>query len=136
MLTVLACTRFPPTVHAWRNLLIAITGFGVATVVFGISTNFWLSMVALFLTGAFDSVSVVIRGTILQVMPPDHLRGRVLSVNSIFVTSSNEIGAFESGVAAQLLGTVPSVVIGGSITLLIVAWVWTKSKALFDVKLV
>lgn len=136
MLTVLACTRFPPTHNAWRNLLIAIAGFGVATLVFAVSTNFALSLFALFLTGAFDSISVVIRGTILQVMPPDHLRGRVLSVNSIFVTSSNELGAFESGVAAQLLGTVPSVVIGGSITLLIVAWVWLRSRELFKVRLV
>lgn len=136
MLTVLACTRFPPTGHAWRNLLVSIAGFGIATLVFAVSKIFWLSILALFLTGAFDSVSVVIRGTILQVMPPDHLRGRVLSVNSIFVTSSNELGAFESGVAAQLLGTVPSVVIGGSMTLLIVAWVWLRSKDLFGVKLV
>jgi MFS family permease len=136
ILTVLICTRFPPARHAWRNLLIAVAGFGIATLVFALSKIFWLSVLALFLTGAFDSISVVVRGTILQVLPPDHIRGRVLSVNSIFLAGSNELGAFESGVAAQLLGTVPSVLIGGGITLAIVAFVWTRSKELFKVKLI
>lgn len=135
LLTLLACTRYPPTRHAWRNLLIAVAGFGVATLVFGLSRNLVLSVAALFLTGAFDSISVVIRGTILQMLPPDHLRGRVISVNSIFVTTSNELGAFESGVAAQLLGTVPSVVAGAGVTLLVVFWVWRRSKALYGVQL-
>ena len=135
MLTVLICTRYPPTRHAWRNLLIAVGGFGVAVLVFGLSRNFWLSSAALFASGAFDSISVVIRGTILQVMPPDHLRGRVLSVNSIFISSSNEIGAFQAGLSASIFGATRSVLIGGSITLMIVGWVWRRSKTLFDVKL-
>ncbi len=135
MLTLLACTRYPPTRHAWRNLLIAVAGFGVMTLLFALSKLFWLSLVALFLTGAFDSISVVIRGTILQIMPPDHLRGRVVSVNSIFLAASNELGAFESGLAARLMGTVPSVIFGGSLTLLTVLYVWRRSKALFAVKL-
>ncbi len=135
LLTLLACTRYPPTRHAWRNLLIAVTGFGVATLVFGLSRNMTLSLVALFLTGAFDSISVVIRGTVLQMLPPDHLRGRVISVNSIFVTTSNELGAFESGVAAQLLGTVPSVLAGAAVTLVVVFWVWRRSKDLYSVQL-
>jgi MFS family permease len=135
VLTVLACTRYPPTRHAWRNLLIAVAGFGVATLLFAWSKIFWLSLAALFLTGAFDSISVVIRGTILQIMPPDHLRGRVVSVNGIFLAASNELGAFESGLAARLLGTVPSVILGGSLTLLIVLYVWRRSKQLFAVKL-
>ncbi len=134
MLTVLVCTRHPPTHHAWRNLLIAVTGFGVGTLVFGVSNVFWLSVVALFAIGAFDSISVVVRNTIMQSMVPDHLRGRVLSVNSIFVTTSNELGAFESGTAAQLLGTVPSVVAGGVLTLLTVFYVWRRSRDLFDVR--
>jgi hypothetical protein len=136
MLTLLVCTRHPPTRHAWRNLLIAVTGFGVAILLFALSKIFWLSVAALFLTGIFDSVSVVIRGTILQIMPPDHLRGRVVSVNGIFLAASNELGAFESGVAARLLGTVPSVVLGGALTLLTVLYVWRRSKPLFAVKLV
>jgi MFS family permease len=136
MLTLLITAYWHPAKgHAWRNLLWSVFGFGAATIVFAISENFWLSAAMLFATGACDSVSVVIRGTILQVMPPDHLRGRVQSVNSIFVTTSNELGAFESGVAAKLMGTVPSVLFGGVMTLVTVAWIWRKSKALFAVRL-
>lgn len=136
LLTIVACAYVPPLGRAWRNLLLAVLGFGVATLVFGASDSFWLSCAALFLTGAFDSVSVVIRNTILQVIPPDHLRGRVQSVNSIFVSASNELGAFESGVAARLLGTVRSVLVGGAVTLGVVAWMWKRSRELFAVKLV
>lgn len=135
MLTVLVCTRHSPTHQAWRNLLIAVGGFGVAILAFGLSRNFWLSAAALFASGAFDSISVVIRSTILQVMPPDHLRGRVLAVNSIFISSSNEIGAFQAGLSAHVFGATRSVLIGGSITLLIVGYVWRKSKALLMVRL-
>jgi len=135
MLTVLACTRYPPTQRAWRNLLIAVAGFGVSVLVFGVSRIFWLSAVALFLSGAFDSISVVIRGTILQVLPPDHLRGRVLAVNSIFISSSNEIGAFQAGLSASIFGATRSVLIGGVITLLIVGGVWRRSRQLFTVRL-
>jgi MFS family permease len=134
MLTVLVCTRHPPTRHAWRNLLIAVTGFGIGTLVFGASKLFWLSAAALFAVGAFDSISVVIRNTIMQSMVPDHLRGRVMSVNGIFITTSNELGAFESGTAAQLLGTVPSVIVGGVLTLLTVLYVWRRSEDLFEVR--
>ncbi len=135
VLTIFATAYFTPTRNAWRNMLIAVAGFGVATLVFAVSTNFWLSVLMLFLTGAFDAISVVIRQTILQVVPPDHMRGRVISVNSVFISSSNEIGAFESGVAAKLLGTVPSVLLGGGLTMVIVTWVWLRSKELFGVKL-
>lgn len=135
VLTLLLCAWFPPTRRAWRNLLWVIAGFGLATLVFALSKSFWLSMFALFLTGAFDSVSVVIRSTILQVMPPDHLRGRVQAVNSVFLSCSNEIGAFESGLAARLVGAVPSVVFGAGMTLSIVAGVWARSGKLFAVNL-
>lgn len=135
ILTIFGTTFISPTNKAWRNMIIAVTGFGLATVVFALSTNFILSVVMLFLTGAFDSISVVIRQTILQVIPPEHMRGRVVSVNSIFVTSSNEIGAFESGVAASLFGTVPSVVLGGGVTLLIIFIVFLRSKELINLKL-
>ena len=135
MLTLLLTAYWHPArSNAWRNLLWSVVGFGVATLVFAVSRNFWLSAAMLFFTGAFDSVSVVIRGTILQLMPPDHLRGRVQSVNSIFVTTSNELGAFESGVAAKLMGTVPSVIFGGVMTLVTVAWIWRRSRELFAVK--
>ncbi|NBA88750.1 MFS transporter [Emticicia sp. CRIBPO] len=136
VLTMFAAAYFPPTDKAWRNMLLAVAGFGVATLVFALSSHFIISVVALFFTGAFDSISVVIRQTILQVLPPDNMRGRVSSVNSIFVSTSNELGAFESGVAAKLLGTVNSVVFGGAMTLLVVGYIYSQSKGLFSIKLV
>ncbi len=117
MVTVLLCTRYPPMFKAWRNLLIAVAGFGVSILVFGFSRSLWLSAAALCASGAFDSISVVIRGTILQMMPPDHLRGRVLAVNSIFISSSNELGAFQAGTSAAIFGATRSVLIGGTIEL-------------------
>ena len=93
--------------------------FGVCILIFAISKNFWLSFAALFISGLFDGVSVIIRGTIVQLFVPDEMRGRVSSVNSIFVNSSNELGQFESGVAASVMGTVPSVIFGGCMTLLV-----------------
>jgi MFS family permease len=111
----------PPTQNAGRNLFLSIAAFGAATILFGISENYYLSLFFLFLTGAFDNVSVVIRHSILQLATPDNMRGRVSAVNSIFIGSSNEIGAFESGVAARSLGLKASVVFGGIMTILIVA---------------
>jgi MFS family permease len=113
---------------------LAITGFGIATLVFAVSTNVWLSAGALFFTGAFDSVSVIIRQTVIRFFTPDEMRGRVSSVNGIFVSSSNELGAFESGLAAKLMGTVPSVIFGGTMTMIIVTIVWFRSKELFNLK--
>lgn len=135
LLTMAYMTKHPPTHNAWRNMLLAVAGFGVATIVFSLSTNFYLSLLMLGLTGAFDSVSVIIRQTILQIFPPDHMRGRVAAVNGIFISSSNEIGAFESGLLARLLGTVPSVALGGVVTLFVVGYVYAKSKELFAVRL-
>lgn len=135
VMALIVMTRFPATDNAWRNMLLAVAGFGAATIVFAVSTDFYLSLLMLGLTGAFDSVSVIIRQTILQIFPPDHIRGRVAAVNGIFVSSSNEIGAFESGLAARLFGTVPSVLLGGVLTLGVVGYVYAKSKALFGVKL-
>lgn len=136
VVSMIGTAYFPPIRQAWRNMLIAVTGFGVATLVFGLSTHFYLSLVALAFTGIFDGISVVIRSTILQILPPDHLRGRVSSVNGIFVSCSNELGAFESGLAATLVGTVPSVVLGGMVTLGVVAYIYWKSKDLFGIQLI
>ena len=111
----------PPKRNAGRNLLISVGLFGLFTVLFALSTNFYLSFILLLLTGAFDNVSVVIRHTILQLLTPDHMRGRVSAVNNIFISSSNEIGAFESGIAAVALGLVPSVIFGGAMTIVVVA---------------
>ncbi|HUR40310.1 MAG TPA: MFS transporter [Verrucomicrobiae bacterium] len=135
LLVMFLCAYHPPTEKAWRNLLWAVAGFGVATLVFAVSENFWLSMIMLFFTGAADSISVIIRQTLLQALPPDHLRGRVVSVNSIFVTTSNELGAFESGVAAKLLGVVPAVLFGGVMTLATVGVIWRRSRDLLTQRL-
>ncbi|MFV5686050.1 MFS transporter [Flavobacterium sp. GB2R13] len=119
-LTLIISAYVPMNKNAGIKLLSAIFAFGVCIIVFGLSTIFWLSVLALFFSGAVDGISVVIRQTILQLKTPDHMRGRVSAVNSIFVGSSNELGAFESGLTAKLMGTVTSVVFGGSMTLLIV----------------
>jgi predicted MFS family arabinose efflux permease len=108
----------------------AVAAFGVCILVFAFSKIFWLSWVALFCSGAMDNISVVVRTTIMQTFTPEDLRGRVSSINSLFISTSNEIGAFESGLAAKLLGLVPSVVLGGSITLGVTIWVGLASKAL------
>jgi MFS family permease len=110
----------PPTGQSGKLLFIAVTGFGLCMIAFALSKNFILSGLILILSGGFDNVSVVIRGTILQLYTPDEMRGRVASVNSIFIGSSNELGAFESGVAAKLMGLVPSVIFGGFMTLAVV----------------
>ena len=107
-------------------LLGAIFAFGICIIIFGISTVFWISVLALFLSGVADGISVVIRQTILQLKTPDAMRGRVAAVNSIFVGSSNELGAFESGLTAKLMGTVTAVVFGGSMTLLVVIFTGIK----------
>ena len=117
---MLSSTRFPLHKNAGKKLLLAVFGFGVCMIVFGLSTYFWLSVAALFLSGAVDGVSMIVRQTILQLKTPDHMRGRVASVNSMFVGSSNELGAFESGATAKLMGTVAAVVFGGTMTILTV----------------
>jgi MFS family permease len=128
-------TRHPVTKNAGRNLIISVIGFGICIIIFGLSQNFFLSLFILALSGGFDSMSVVIRATIIQLMTPDNMKGRVSAVNSIFIGSSNEIGGFESGLAARLMGTVPSVVFGGMMTLLIVGFVALFSPALRKLKL-
>ena len=133
LITMSALTRFPPTQHAWRNMLLAVAGFGLFTLLFAYSNYLWLSLFALAMTGACDSISVVIRQTILQIYPPENMRGRVAAVNGMFVSSSNELGAFESGLAAKYLGPVIATVFGGSMTLLVVALSWAKTKDLFGV---
>ncbi len=135
LLTLMALSMLSITKNAWRTLLLNVAGFGVATVVFALSKDFWLSVVALFFTGAFDAVSVVVRQTIMLMVTPDEMRGRVGSVNGMFISASNELGAFESGVAASLMGAVPSVVLGGVAALAIVGTVWWKSRDLMGVDL-
>ena len=117
-LTMLTTAYIPISRKAGMKLLVAVFGFGISIIVFGLSSVFWISVVALFFSGITDGVSMVIRQTILQLKTPDHMRGRVSSVNSMFVGSSNELGAFESGLTAKLMGTVTAVVFGGTMTLI------------------
>lgn len=113
-----------------KTLLYAVAGFGLCILVFAVSKNFWLSFAALFVSGLFDGISVIIRGTVVQLFVPDEMRGRVSSVNSMFINSSNELGQFESGVAASAMGTVPSVIFGGCMTLLVTVITWFKAPGL------
>ncbi|HET6992120.1 MAG TPA: MFS transporter, partial [Bacteroidia bacterium] len=112
---------FPPTRKAGRNLYIAVTGFGLCIIAFAFSTNIYLSLFLLLLSGSFDMVSVIVRHTIMQLTTPDEMRGRVSAVNGIFIGSSNEIGEMESGITARLMGLIPSVAFGGCMTVLVVS---------------
>lgn len=122
--------RRPIQRHAGRWLLCAVAGFGLCIVGFGLSKVLWLSVTFMFFSGLFDGVSVVLRSTILQLATPDHMRGRVSSINSIFISSSNELGAFYAGSMARLLGLVPAVVLGGCVTLAVVAFTALKSPTI------
>jgi predicted MFS family arabinose efflux permease len=121
LLVMLATARISPNRRAGRNLLGCVAAFGLSMIVFGWSKNFWLSLVALFFSGVFDGVSMVIRRVITQRLSPEAMRGRIASVSWVFIGASNEVGAFESGAAARLFGVVPSVIGGGIVTLLVVA---------------
>jgi len=129
--TALGIAYFPPMRQAGKALLWCVAGFGIATIIFGLSKALWLSLLMLFLAGGFDSVSVIIRGSIVQLVTPDEMRGRVSAVNNIFIGTSNEFGALESGLTAALFGPVVSVVGGGIGTILAVlgaAWKWPEIR--------
>lgn len=130
IIIIIALTFFPLHKKQGRKLMFAVAGFGICIITFAISKSFWVSFAALLISGVLDGISVVIRGTILQLNTPNHMRGRVMSVNSMFINSSNELGQFESGVAAKLMGVIPSVVFGGSMTLLVVIATWFKAPKL------
>ena len=135
VVTMFLMARYSPMAKPWRNLLLAVTGFGISIIAFGLSRNFYLTLFILFFEGSFDSVSVIIRSTILQLLTPDEMRGRVASVNSMFIGSSNEIGAFESGLTARLMGPIGSVLFGGSMTLIVVTITYLKTKRLIPLSL-
>jgi MFS family permease len=120
ILTGLWLTKRPINLHAGRYLLFAVAGFGLCMISFALSKHYWVAAVILMASGVFDGVSVVLRQTILQLATPDNMRGRVSAINGIFIGSSNELGAFESGVAAKLLGLIPSVIFGGAMTIAVV----------------
>jgi predicted MFS family arabinose efflux permease len=129
----LALAHRPAFQTAGRALLVAVAGFGAATIIFGLSRWFWLSILMLFLLGALDNISVVIRSTLVLVRTPDEMRGRVGAVNALFIGTSNQLGGFESGLAAQLFGPMIAVVAGGVGTILVVAavaWIWPEMRRL------
>ncbi|GAC1440851.1 MAG: MFS transporter [Sediminibacterium sp.] len=127
---IILLTFYPLRKKQGKKLMLAVAGFGICIITFALSKTFWLSFAALMLGGMLDGISVVVRGTIMQLKTPDHMRGRVLSVNSMFINSSNELGQFESGMAAKLAGVVPSVVFGGCMTLGVVITTWFKAPIL------
>jgi len=130
IITIVLMTVRPMKQKQGQRLFYAVAGFGICILLFGLSNIYWISFGALLLAGMVDGVSVVIRGTILQVTTPDHMRGRVSSVNSLFINSSNELGQFESGFAARALGTIPSVLFGGIVTILVVIVTWLRAPSL------
>ena len=127
---VILLTLLPLRHRQGKILLLAVAGFGTCIIIFAFSKLFLLSFFALMVSGMLDGISVVVRGTIMQLKTPDNMRGRVMSVNSMFINSSNELGQFESGVMAKLLGVVPSVAFGGTMTLLVVITTWFKAPLL------
>lgn len=130
-ITMIICmTFFPLKGKQGLVLMYAVFGFGLCIIVFGLSKLFILSFFALLISGMLDGISVVIRGTIIQLKTPDEMKGRVLSVGSMFINSSNELGQFESGLTAKLMGTVRATVFGGCMTLLVVATTWFKAPSL------
>ena len=134
IICILTIMRYPLKNNQGKKLLIAIAGFGLCMIVFAVSKVFWLSFVALLLSGILDGVSVVVRGTIVQLKTPNEMRGRVMSVSSMFINSSNELGQFESGVAARYMGNVVSVVFGGCVTVGVAAFTWLKSPEMKNLK--
>jgi MFS family permease len=134
IIMMICMTLWPLRKRQGYTLLYAVFGFGVCIIVFGLSKIYLLSFVALLFAGMLDGISVIVRGTIVQVKTPDAMRGRVSSVNSMFINSSNELGQFESGVMARLLGVVPSVVFGGCMTILVVITTWFKAPTLREME--
>ena len=130
VLMAIYITHYPIRKYIGKILLFCVAGFGLCMIAFGLSTNFWLSMGLLVMSGMFDAVSVIVRSTLIHTLTPENMKGRVSAVNSIFVGSSNEIGAFESGFVAKWIGVVPSVVFGGCMTLAVVGVTGWKAKKL------
>lgn len=127
ILVMLIINFLPMKKNQGKIMLYCVAGFGFMMIIFGLSTYFWLSFAALLISGVLDGISVIVRSTVLQLKTPENMKGRVSSLNSIFIISSNELGAFESGFAARLMGVVPAVVFGGTMTVGIVVYNWIKN---------
>jgi MFS family permease len=130
IMVMLVINFLPMRKNQGKIMLYCVAGFGLSMIVFGLSTLFWLSFSALLLSGVLDGISVIVRSTVLQLKTPEAMKGRVSSLNSIFIISSNELGAFESGFASRLMGVIPSVVFGGLMTIGIVALNWIKNPTI------
>lgn len=130
MIVIVLLTLFPMRKKQGQRMMVAVAGFGICIIVFGLSTFYAISFIALLISGMCDGISVMVRGTILQLTTPDEMRGRVSSVNSMFINSSNELGMMESGIASRLMGLRPSVIFGGAMTLLVVIITWFKAPKL------
>ncbi len=130
LVSILILISFPMRKKQGLKMMLAVAGFGIFIIVFGLSTVYWLSFLALAFAGFLDGISVVVRGTITQLQTPDELRGRVSSINMIFINSSNELGQFESGVTSRFFGTVPAIIFGGAMSVLIVIGTWIKFPGL------
>jgi MFS family permease len=130
VVVLFALTFRPMRNNQGRTMLLCVAGFGLCIIIFGLSKLFWLSFCALFVSGALDGISIIVRSTILQLKTPDHMKGRVASLNSIFIMSSNELGAFESGFTAKIMGVVPAVLFGGCMTIVVVITTWLKAPTL------
>ena len=126
LISIAVLVKYPMKQKQGLKMLLAVAGFGICIIVFGLSKIYWLSFMALLIAGLFDAVSVVVRGTIMQLNTPDELRGRVASINLIFINSSNELGQFESGVTSRMFGTLPAIMFGGAMSVLVVAATWLK----------
>jgi len=126
LVSILILLWLPMKQKQGLKMLLAVAGFGIFIIVFGLSYVYWLSFLALVVAGFFDGISVVVRGTVTQLQTPDALRGRVSSINLIFINSSNELGQFESGITSRLMGTIPAVVFGGAMSVLVVIGTWWK----------
>jgi len=135
IITAMALAYYPIKKNAGKIMMWAVAGFGICMIGFGLSTYLWLSVAILLLSGIFDGISVVIRGTLIQTLTPDHMKGRVSAVNNIFIGSSNEIGAFESGATAKFMGVIPSVVFGGCMSLLVVGVTALKARKMRELDL-
>jgi MFS family permease len=126
LIIVALLVKYPMRRRQGLKMLLAVAGFGISIIIFGLSKVYWLSFMALLAAGLCDAVSVVVRGTILQLFTPDELRGRVSSINLIFINSSNELGQFESGVTSRMFGTLPAIIFGGAMSVLVVTATWLK----------
>ena len=134
LVSILILLWFPMKKKQGLKMMLSVAGFGICIVAFGFAKVYWLSFIALAIAGFFDGVSVVIRGTIAQLQTPDELRGRVASINLIFINSSNELGQFESGITSKYMGTIPAIIFGGVMSIGVVVFSWFKFPSLRKMK--